>query len=198
MYQNDFFIGIVEQAQKKEYAHTSGSIDTTKDIFGDKKIGGNIHTELMTSYEFKLQGHSEVFHKYGNHVIQVGDKMIFQAVKNKYGIFELGVCKNFTHGWIVGGSSRKRDIMRIPIDIIKALILSFLSCFLIVALFDWFVPSEYEVYLREYKVYVEGLFYLIFATITLFLVIKYIKNALNTSRINKEFREMQFPENFNE
>ncbi|QBL12185.1 hypothetical protein [Campylobacter helveticus] len=191
MYQDGFFIGIVEQAQKREYTHTSGSINTTKDIFGNKNIEGDIDTTLMISYEFKLQGHSEVFHKDGEHVIQAGDKMIFEAVKNGHGIFELGVCKNFTHGWIVGGSSRMWDMLKIPINIILASIVSYILIGIIIVVLGSLIPT------KEYEIYIKGLYYLICAAITAFFIIKFVKSALNKGKINKEFREMQFPENFN-
>lgn len=192
MYQDGYYIGIVEQVQKRENTYTDGNIDTKKNIFGENKVVGNISTEVVVSYEFKLQGHSEVFHKAGEHIIQAGDKVIIRAVKNIHGIYDVEACKNFTHGWIFGGSSGSVDTLKIPLRIIGVFFGSFLLSFILGGLVEWLLPEEYEFIMRQ------GGYFILWIILLIFLVWGSIRMSLYQRKINKEFRAMQFPENFSE
>ncbi|WP_270977729.1 hypothetical protein [Campylobacter helveticus] len=189
MYQDGFFIGIVEQAQKREYTHTSGSINTTKDIFGNKNIEGDIDTTLMISYEFKLQGHSEVFRTNNEYVIQDGDKVILRAIKNRFGIFDVNACKNFTHRWTFGEGGFVGSIF-VGIAIFFGVLL---LCFILSLI----------AHLITQKVFGFGnVAESIIATIGgifgvcggVFLA---IKSGLESYKEDKKFQAMLFPENFN-
>ncbi|EPV9390501.1 hypothetical protein ACWA77_001774, partial [Campylobacter upsaliensis] len=191
MYQNDFFIGIVEQAQKKEYAHTSGKIKTRETLFSGKKVEGNIDTKFKIGYEFKIQGHSEVFYKDSAHVIQTGDKVIFRATKNKYGIFEVKACKNFTQGWIFGAGLFMSDILKIPFMLVFGWLFLAFIIFIVGFIVELFIPNEYE----SYVVLVAKIIYIIIAV---FITFGVVWDGLYEHKKNKELKAMQFPENFNE
>lgn len=192
MYQDGYYIGIVEQAQRRENTYTDGNIDTVKNIFGEKKVVGNINTEVVVSYEFKLQGHSEVFHKNGEHIIQAGDKMIVRAVKNGHGIYDVEACKNFTHGWIFGGSSGFKDGLRIPLYIIGSFFGSLFASWILGGLVEWLLPEDYEFIVRQ------GGYLVLWIILLILFVWSSIKLGRCERKINQEFRAMQFPENFSE
>ncbi|MCR2062889.1 hypothetical protein [Campylobacter helveticus] len=190
MYQDGFFIGIVEQAQKREYTHTSGSINTTKDIFGNKNIEGDIDTTLMISYEFKLQGHSEVFRTNNEYVIQDGDKVILKAIKNRFGIFDVNACKNFTHRWTFGeGGFVDSIFVGIAIFfgvLLLCFILSFIAHLITQKVFGFGNVAESII------ATIGGIFGVCGGV---FLA---IKSGLESYKEDKKFQAMLFPENFNE